>query len=206
MAIQKDLIYFLKNGKLENINFGITSEQLVEMLGEPDFVNRNKVVDRYDYGYFEFYVWKEEWKGKRTERLRCIVANRPKLKLNRKNLRFKTHRWTIKLTFEEAINFLNKNEIKFIENLLSYTDEYRSLITESKVYIDFIDVKNDGNFSLFKFGREVELNSIKPSTKQVSFEIEEDYYKQLKDRAEKTKISIATLCREIVENHLENNK
>ena len=69
--------------------------------------------------------------------------------------------------------------------------------------MQFVDFEEVGNFTFYKISREVELSPLKPPTKQISFEIEETYYEQLRTEAEITKISIANLCREIIENHLE---
>jgi hypothetical protein len=211
MAIHEDLIYFLKNGKLKNINYGVTKEQLTKLLGAPEYTYLTKGADLYGYDNFEFYIRKETWKNNKSERLECIVVNNPKSYSRKGNLFFKSYGWTTKLTIEKAIAFLNKHEIKFEEKEYpfekdSLENDVRSFVTEGKVFIQFRDWELTGNFMLYKFGREVELSSIKPPTKQISFEIEEVYYKQLKYTAEKTKVSIANLCREIVENHLENNE
>ena len=210
MAIHEDLIYFLKNGRLENINYGITKEQLLEILGEPDYINPHSWADLYEYGSFEFYVWKETWKNIDSERLRCIVVNNPKSYSRNGKLLFKFYGWTTRLTIEEAIAFLNKHNIKYEEKQYPFDNDplendVRSFITEGKVFIQFRDWELTGKFTLYKFGREVDLNPVKPPTKQLSFEIEESYFQQLRDKSEKTKISIANLCREIVEKHLEDN-
>lgn len=208
MIIYEDLIYFLKNGKLENINYGITREQLTELLGAPDYTNFTKWADLYGYNNFEFYIWKESWKNNRSERLRCITVNNPKSYSKKENLLFKSHGWTTKLTIEKAILFLNKHNIKFEEKEYPFENDplekdVRSFLTEGKVFVQFVDWELTGNFALYKFGREVELNSRKPATKQISFEIEETYYEQLRQNAEKTKTSVANQCREIIEKHLE---
>ena len=79
MTIEEDLIYFLKNGKLKNINFAITEKQLAEILGETNSIFKHKYADLYQYGFFEFLMWKDD----NTEKLKCITINRPKFKLKK---------------------------------------------------------------------------------------------------------------------------
>ena len=103
------------------------------------------------------------------------------------------------------MEFLNKHNIKFKEIPYLGGNDCRQFRTEGNVHIQFVDFEETGNFTFYKISREVELSPFKPPTKQVSFEIEEKFYEQLREKAEKTKISIANLCREIIEKHLESN-
>lgn len=205
MAIQENLIYFLKNGRLENINFGITKEQLIEILGVPEYVSRHSFADFYRYGDFEFYILKENWKTIKSERFFCILIYVSEFYIEKENFTFQSYGWTNKLSIEEAISFLNEHQIKFEEKSEPDENDVRSIYTEGNVFIQFRDWEETGKLTLYKYGRKVELNPIKPLTKQVSFEIEEIYYEQLRNEAEKTRISIANLCREIVEKHLKSN-
>ncbi|HEX8247490.1 MAG TPA: hypothetical protein VF599_04840 [Pyrinomonadaceae bacterium] len=210
MAIREDLVYFLKNGRLKNINFGATERQLIELLGKPDELAQFKWGDKYTYANFEFYLWKEEWKGLRSERLFAVYTYNPQSAGSAKgNFVFKAYGWTNELTVEEAIGFLQEHKIDFEEKNDPEDAGARNLYTEGNVFIQFRDGIRDwektGKFTLYKFGRSIELSSVKPLTKQVSFEIEEDFYKRLRAKAQTTGKSIAYLCREIIENHLEDN-
>jgi hypothetical protein len=205
MVIREDLVYFLKNGRLKNINFGVTEKQLIEILRAPDEITRHKWGDLYRYANFEFYLWKEEWKGLRSERLFAVYTYNPQFDSEIGNFVFNAYGWTNELTVEEAISFLNDYGIDFEEKTESDDLDSRVFLTEGKVFIQFGDWKQTGKFTLYKFGRSIELGSIKPPTKQVSFEIEEDFYKQLRAKAQTTRKSIAYLCREIIEKHLEDN-
>ena len=207
MTIREDLIYFLKNGKFENINFGITRKEFIEILGKPNFENPpNNLIIRFEHDdNFEFYFWREIWKQEKTERLKCIVF-KPRKSSKISNLDFDFYNCTEELTLEEGLKFLDKNDIKFEEIPYTYGEDYRVFETEGNVHIGFIDLEENGNFTFYKISREVELSAFKPPTKQISFEIEKTYYEQLRTEAEKTSTSIANLCREIIEKHLENKQ
>lgn len=205
MAVEENLVYFLKTGRLKNINFGITKDQLTELLGEPKDISRNSFADIYRYQDFEFYILKEKWKNTKRERFFCLLTYTLETFSEQGSFVFNTYNWTNKLTIEEAILFLDNHEIGFNERNEFDEEDVRSIYTEGDVFIQFRDWKEVGKFTLYKFGRKVELNPIKPPTKQVSFEIEETFYNKLKEKAEKTRISIANLCREIIEKDLENN-
>lgn len=206
MAIHENLIYFLKNGRLENINFGIKREELFPVIGEPDSwqYNRTKFnAELYFYDNFEFYF---EDKTK-DARLIFIQVNHPSSYSRKGSLMFRSYNWTTNLTIEKAIKFLDKHKIKFKkESKPINEDMFCWLETESGVRIYFTNQNdNEAVWTLYSFGKNVELTSRKPPTKQISFEIEKTFYEQLRKEAERTKISIANLCREIVEKHLENN-
>jgi hypothetical protein len=203
MAIYEDLVFFLKNGRFENINFGITKKEFVDILGKPEFENPpgNSVI-RFEYDdSFEFYFVRETWKELKTERFSCVVF-RPRGELKNSVLQFNSYNWSLGLSLGEGLSFLNENNIRF-EEIPYFEKDYRQFKTEGNVTVGFIDEKENGNFTFYKISREVELSPLKPPTKQLSFEIEEVYYEQLRKEAEKTRISIANLCREIIEKHLE---
>lgn len=211
MKIRENVLYFLKHGKLENVNFGVTKAQLLELLDEPDYLSEHKWADICGYGCFEFYLLKEEWKNHRVERLSVIVANQPFSYETKSNFEFEHRGWTKDLTIEKAVDFLRENDIAFEEQVFDDEDsddykDVRILKTEGNVSINFRDWHETGDFVLYQFGRTVELNPIKPPTKQLSFEIEESFYHELRKRSEKTRVSIATICREIIEEHLTQNK
>jgi hypothetical protein len=206
MAIREDLVYFLKNGKLENINFGITRKDLFQLVGEPESwqTDRTKYnAELYFYNNFEFYF---EDKTK-DSRLIYIQVNYPSSYSRKGSLIFRSYNWTTNLTIEKAKKFLNKHKIK-VEKKSNPVDAdiFCCLETESGVKIFFTNQNDDETtWTLYSFGKAVELISKKTPTKQVSFEIEKKFYEQLREKAENTKTSIANLCREIVEKHLENN-
>jgi hypothetical protein len=204
MAIHEDLIYFLKNGRLENINFGITKEEFIEILGEPEFENPPvSSIIRFEYDdHFEFYFQQETWKQEKAERLVCIIY-KPSGQSKSSVLQFNSYNWTADLSLEDGLKFLVEHDIKFEEKPY-FDEEYRVFETEGKVTIDFDSHEQNGNFTFWKISREIQLSPFKPPTRQISFEIEEIYYEQLRKSAEKTRISIASQCREIIENHLEN--
>ena len=203
MVIHEDLVYLLKNGRFENINFGITKKEFVEILGKPEFENPpgNSII-RFEYDdSFEFYFVLETWKQAKTERFSCVVF-RPKGESKSSVLQFNSYNWTLETSLEKGLNFFSEHDIKF-EEIPYFEKDYREFKTEGNVIVGFIDDEENGNFTFYKISREVELSPFKPPTKQVSFEIEEVYYEQLRKEAEKTRISIANLCREIIEKHLE---
>jgi hypothetical protein len=204
MAIHEDLIYFLKNGRFENINFGITREQLIEIIGEPEFIlpEKSKMPTLFEYGNVEFYFEDET----KDARLQSIQIDYPVSYSKKGSLIFKSYRWNINLTLDKAIDFLNRQKIKFEEKTYPINvDFWRLLVTEGGVQIHFTNQRDVNVWELHKFGRTFELNQRKSRTKQVSFEIEEKFYEQLREKAEKTRISIASLCKEIIEKHLEIN-
>jgi hypothetical protein len=140
MTIHEDLIYFLKNGKFENIDFGITKEEFIEILGEPEFENppSNSII-RFEYNdNFEFYFWREIWKQEKRERLSCVIF-KPKGKSKNSKLDFNSYNWTSELTLENGLKFLNQHNIKFEEIHDTQAKDYRVFKTETNVYIRFID-------------------------------------------------------------------
>ena len=205
MAIHEDLIYFLKKGRFKNINFGINAEQLIGILGEPEYTGFvGKPAFIYGYNNFEFYFLQEKYKNDKTERLCCVILNHPQSYSRKSNLQFKSYNWRTNLSFGKGLEFLSKYKIEFEEIPYRFSEDYRLIKTEGNVYIGFVDIEENGNFTFHKISREIELSPFKPPTKQISFEIEKTYYEQLRNEAEKTRISIANLCREIIEEYLEN--
>src|SRR5687768_4964880 len=113
MAIHEDLIYFLKNGRFENINFGITREQLVELIGEPEDWQNSKSKYKagfYVYNSFEFY-FEDYTKDARLTSIKTV--NYPTSYARKGNLVFRSYNWTASLTIEKAFKFLNKHKINF---------------------------------------------------------------------------------------------
>lgn len=203
MTIREDLVYFLKNGRFENIDFGITRAQLKSVIGEPDFTlpPKSKIwPSLYKYGNLEFW-FEDRYEDARLHGIQFFV---PVIYERKGRLIFNSHRWTVELTFEKAIKFLQKHKIGF-EEREDYLDFWRSLETESGVRLDFTNQSDESIWALHWIGKKIELKSRKTPAKQISCEIETRFYEQLKRKAQTTRKSIAHLCREIIEKHLENS-
>lgn len=162
MTIQEDLVYFLRNGKFENINFGITRLQLNDLIGEPDFTlpEKSKTPTLFEYDNIEFYF---EDKSE-DARLKTIQIDYP-IKYSKKGrLIFNSHRWAIKLTIEQAIKFMQTHKIGFEEKPDSLNlDFWRLLETESGVQIHFTNQRDENVWELHKFGKSIEFESRKNS-------------------------------------------
>ena len=206
MLIKEDLIYFLKNGKFEHINFGIRREQLIEILGEPDFIPVKRNVWNagfYAYDNFEFYF--EIGDYTKNARFASVVLNHPNEYKN-SPINFKSYGWNTNLTLEDGLHFLKENNIEFSEKPFEFGNDGDTKLFETKsgVRIIFDAQLTEGTvFTFYKLAKSVEFKSpSKPSTKQVSVTIEEKYYEKLRKKAEDTKESIANQCRKIIENYL----
>jgi len=179
MAVYENLIYFLENGKFENINFGITRGQLIKKIGKPDFTlhRKSKMPTLLKYDNIEFYFEDES----ENARLQRIQIDHPIKYSGKGSLIFHSYRWTVKLTIEQAINFLNKHKIEFEETTYPQdVDFWRLLEIKSGVQIHFTNQTDENVWYFQSLGRSIELNSKKMRTKQISCEVEAGFYEQLK--------------------------
>lgn len=199
--IKENLTFFLKNGKFEHINFGIKINELIDIIGNPDFVlpEKSKNPTLFKYGNVEFYFEDE----KEDARLHFIQIDFPVNYSENSKLVFEGYDWTTELTIENAISFLQKNKINFEEKIDSNNLEFwRILQTESGVEIYFTNQRDEEIWELHSFGRSIQLNLRRELKKQISFEIKKKYYEQLRKKSIETKVSIANLSAEIIENYL----
>lgn len=165
MTVKEELIYFLKNGKLENIKFGIKRKELVSLIGEPDFVlpEKSKLPTLFEYDNIEFYFEDES----ENARLKTIQIEHPISYSKNGNLVFESYGWNTNLNLEEAIEFLKNHRIEFEEKPdPNNPDLFRRLITDSDVFIYFTNQSDDKNWRLYSLGRTIQIqNPIKLQTK-----------------------------------------
>jgi hypothetical protein len=152
MAISEHLVYFLKNGKFQNIEFGITRKELVELIGKPDFTlplkSRNPML--YEYDNIEFYFEDESENAK----LKTIQVDYPIKYSKEGNITFNGYDWTIELTLNQAEEFLNKHNINFEEKPYPFDfDSWRLLVTEGNTEIHFTNQDDENIWQLHSFGR-----------------------------------------------------
>lgn len=152
MIIREQLKYYFKTGRLKNIEFGLTQEKLIELLGEtnwkfysgwkfyPSEVDKFPLIIKYDR--IEFYF--------RDTAMYGIMFQPIPAPTDRGNLRCNYHRLTRKTTIETVIQFLVKNNINFEEKPAYWDDEVRLLLTEGDVWIVFDCQKKAGHYVLHK--------------------------------------------------------
>lgn len=157
MIISEDLIYFLKNGKFQNIEFGLTRKELVELIGEPDFTlplkSRSPLL--YEYDNIEFYFEDESENSK----LKTIQVDYPIKYSNEGSIIFNGYNWTIELPLNQAEEFLNKYNINFEEKPYPFDlDFWRLFVTEGNTEIHFTNQDNENIWQLHSFGRTVKFD------------------------------------------------
>lgn len=158
MIIREDLIYFLKNGKLQNIDFGISKKELVKLIGEPDSklpLKKSKGRALYEYDNIEFYFGDEIENFK----LNTVQIDYPIDYSNSGNIVFNGYNWTIKLTLDQAKTFLDKHNIIFEEKPYPFDlDFWRLFVTEGNTEIHFTNQDDENVWQLHSFGRTVKFD------------------------------------------------
>jgi hypothetical protein len=114
--VKEDLICFLKHGKLENISFDMTREDLIKLLGEPDYCgipDGSTLSALLQYADYEFYFEIERANAKVVQ----FQVNHPIAYPKSCPLIFNGYDWTIKtMNITKAADFLNAHRISYRGN------------------------------------------------------------------------------------------
>ncbi|MEO8147360.1 MAG: hypothetical protein ABI723_06975 [Bacteroidia bacterium] len=153
MIVKEQLKYFFKTGLLKNISYGLTRNELTNILGNTDWKhfssNRDFFPVIYKYGRLEFYF---ENKTKAAKLNGVMFQPIPSSAING-NLNCNYHRLTKNTDIKKAIQFLKINNIKFEEKPNEWDNESRLLLTEGNVSIFFDCQKTAGHYLLHKAGK-----------------------------------------------------
>ena len=191
------IVDFLKCGKFGNsndINYGMSRNQIVEVLGESTDVfysfKKSKFPSIYKYGKIEFYF--EEGKEGRLYgiQLKPTIVESPLL-----NLKVDYGFINEDLKHTNAKKLLELNSIEYTEFSFKYdeVDDPQRIITEGKVIFVF-----DSDYNIQKVYRFIELESNKPEMKQISLSIPKSQYEILRKEALHTGISIQNICKKYI--------
>lgn len=137
MLIKETMKDFLKNGSFQNIPFGITRKDFLQLMGgvqcEHYSSPKSKFPGIYKYGMVEFYF---DDKSENDELL--FIMFQPWVgRCKRYNFRINYNGWDKNLSIEDAKNLLMQYGIEFSEQLSKYDEEVIYLITKSGVNICF---------------------------------------------------------------------
>jgi hypothetical protein len=153
MTVEEQLKYFFKTGLLENISFGMSRDELTKLLGDTDWKhfssNKDKYPSIYKYGRLEFYFESENTDA----RLSGIMFQPIPSPADNGLLSCNYHRLTKNTDLKRAVDFLNKNNIKFEEEPYKWDNETKLILTEGKVNIFFDCQQKPGHYVLHKAGR-----------------------------------------------------
>jgi hypothetical protein len=155
--IQEQLKYFLDKGALAHIDFGISRSRLTELLGNTNCVyyanDTDKFPSIYKYGRLEFYYMIDDLE----EGLSGIVFQPLPRPADKGNLNCNYNSWNEKLDINKAIDYLNRNNIRFQEFPNKRDLDVRVLTTESDVKIAFDCQEIPGQFYLHKVLRFIDI-------------------------------------------------
>lgn len=145
--VKENLLFFLKNGYLENFPFGISKFDLIEKLGEPEFESEKRGDFQYlEYNCVEFYF--------QSEKLVNVLIYPNRLDESSR-LKFENYGWNIDSTLDDVITFLKNHQIEFEEK--SYQLEfYRLFKTENDVEIYFTNQESENVWLLHCLGKTIE--------------------------------------------------
>jgi len=151
MIIHEDLKDFLKIGHFKNIQYGLTRNELIGLLGETDwkFLSSDDDINPsiYKYGKIEFYFEENS-----DNKLSGIMFQPIPSPAESGNLKCNYIEWTNETDLEKVTEFLKANGIKFHEK--SHPDkEAKVLLTEGEVEILFDCQETPGQFFLHKLGK-----------------------------------------------------
>ncbi|MGZ5244206.1 MAG: hypothetical protein ACXWDO_08175 [Bacteroidia bacterium] len=150
--IKEELKYFLKTGNFKNIRFGLNRTELVNLLGNSDWLyftsDKDKFPAIYKYGRIEFY-FENRKKGSTLSGIMFLPIPAP---ASNGKLYCNYHHWTKRMDIDNAITFLNQNNIRFSE-IINPDPEVREFITEGQVNIFFDCQEIPGKFKLHKAGK-----------------------------------------------------
>ncbi|HYG14314.1 MAG TPA: hypothetical protein VEC12_01075 [Bacteroidia bacterium] len=147
MLIKETMKDFLKNGSFQNISFGITRKDFLQLMGgvqcEHYSFPESKFSGIYKYGMVEFYF---DDKSEDDELL--FIMFQPWVgRCKRYNFRINYNGWDKNLSIENAKNLLKQYSIEFVEEQSKYDEKVMHLITESGVNICFwFDVEKNGYY------------------------------------------------------------
>jgi hypothetical protein len=157
MIIKEQLKDFFKLGLLDNISYGLTRDELTNILGDTDWKhfssNKDKFPSMYKYGRLEFYFTSNN----KDAGLSGIMFQPIPFPANNCLLKCNYHRLTKNTDIEKAIEFLKTNNIEYEEKPYEWDKNAKLLFTEGKVNIFFDCQETLGYYVLHKAGRFVDL-------------------------------------------------
>lgn len=152
MIVKEDIRYFLKNGSLLSIPFGITRADLKEKLGEPGKTRFTSPTDTFPsvftYGRVEFHFAK--YKKATFYGVKFDPWVDP---VDKANLDFNAFQWAKEMTRRKAITFLRNNKIKFLDKKFSHDEKAWELETEGGVRLFFVNDETPDIYVLKRFER-----------------------------------------------------
>jgi hypothetical protein len=154
MTLREDLKYFLKTGRLKNVEFGITRSQLIDKCGNTEWLHytssKSKYPSIYKFGRFEFY-FDEGSKGK----LIGMMFQPIPTPAENGNMLFNYNRLNYNTSINKLKDYLTSLNINFKELDDEFDKELKLIITEGDVTM-FLDCQNSNQYVLHKAGRFIE--------------------------------------------------
>jgi hypothetical protein len=132
---------FTLTGNFGPIKMGMSRNEIVDLLGQPEAENDYGESCGLNYGWYEFFYWGESLKlyGVQNDHLEADCDNHNEMILF-ENEKFKIDIWFLSvgkdITYKEVKDILNKEKLEYIEEV-PYKNGPDTLKFKSGVYFDF---------------------------------------------------------------------